>query len=609
MFYSEQLLLKTGPLAKVWLASNVERKLSKQQILQSDISSSVHVIVDGGQAPMALRMSGQLMLGVVRIYGRKARYLLDDCNEALLKIRMTFKANNNHDLPNQATTTIDLNLPEQLTIDDLFPAFDFGFPMTQQPATQAADRSIEYDDSWQSTLEPQTQSLDEGAGAEATVVNEDDDLGLDLGEGVGMEDTTVSIQVGRGGEAAEPMPEDQTEVQPYDDDGPDLGLELGEDMPMPDITTRIEDEPVPGIEDDQPLLALDEETAQLREGAIEREESPLSEADPEFMAEADRTFQQLQGQEDVEEDQVVAQQRQTSRRMKPMLPDLDTVLHNSELKALNADRSKILKPQSLLPQDPELLALMEMQRNGDFVTNAINDAYGSGWAPEIQGLLSFDIVYRSGQKRKRDSGIADVASEDGHSDKSPRLERPTPQAEEMMLEDEGVEVREESPLRPRSEIPETHEPIEEADPGLADIVQGEDEEGIYGDIAEGGFDETTIPLVHPADSGPISVQTQHAVHRLREVFGGAPDSESPSSQSKESVLLQDLIPETRTSREDATKMFFETLVLATKDAIKVEQKSDRLGLPIRVRAKRGLWGAWAEPSAQTEGTQEVGISA
>jgi cohesin complex subunit SCC1 len=37
---------------------------------------------------MALRLSGQLLLGVVRIYSRKAKYLLDDCNEALLRIKM-----------------------------------------------------------------------------------------------------------------------------------------------------------------------------------------------------------------------------------------------------------------------------------------------------------------------------------------------------------------------------------------------------------------------------------------------------------------------------------------------------------------------------------------
>lgn len=43
----------------------------------------------GDQADtMALRLSGQLLLGVVRIYSRKARYLLEDCNEAIIRIKM-----------------------------------------------------------------------------------------------------------------------------------------------------------------------------------------------------------------------------------------------------------------------------------------------------------------------------------------------------------------------------------------------------------------------------------------------------------------------------------------------------------------------------------------
>ncbi|KAG0219613.1 sister chromatid cohesion protein 1 [Mortierella sp. GBA43] len=45
------------------------------------------------QAPMALRLSGQLLLGVARIYSRKTKYLLEDCNEALVKIKV-FDANN-----------------------------------------------------------------------------------------------------------------------------------------------------------------------------------------------------------------------------------------------------------------------------------------------------------------------------------------------------------------------------------------------------------------------------------------------------------------------------------------------------------------------------------
>ena len=44
--------------------------------------------MDGKVEVLALRLSGQLLLGVVRIYSRKAKYLLDDCNEALLKIKL-----------------------------------------------------------------------------------------------------------------------------------------------------------------------------------------------------------------------------------------------------------------------------------------------------------------------------------------------------------------------------------------------------------------------------------------------------------------------------------------------------------------------------------------
>jgi hypothetical protein len=87
-FYSEAILTNRGALARVWLAAHMERKLSKSQTLQTDITQSVGVIMGQDVEVMALRLSGQLLLGVVRIYSRKAKYLLDDCNEALLKIKM-----------------------------------------------------------------------------------------------------------------------------------------------------------------------------------------------------------------------------------------------------------------------------------------------------------------------------------------------------------------------------------------------------------------------------------------------------------------------------------------------------------------------------------------
>ncbi|KAI5986010.1 Rec8 like protein-domain-containing protein [Pisolithus marmoratus] len=91
MFYSEAILSRRGPLAKVWLAAHLERKLSKTQTLQTDIEQAACAIMAPEVEVMALRLSGQLLLGVVRIYSRKAKYLLDDCNEALLKIKKAFR--------------------------------------------------------------------------------------------------------------------------------------------------------------------------------------------------------------------------------------------------------------------------------------------------------------------------------------------------------------------------------------------------------------------------------------------------------------------------------------------------------------------------------------
>lgn len=91
MFYPEELLQKSGQLAHVWLAANQLKKLTKQQVLQDKIDEDIEVIMRpeltlGG--PLALRLNGQLLLGVVRIYHRKAGYLHEDCNEALWKIKM-----------------------------------------------------------------------------------------------------------------------------------------------------------------------------------------------------------------------------------------------------------------------------------------------------------------------------------------------------------------------------------------------------------------------------------------------------------------------------------------------------------------------------------------
>jgi cohesin complex subunit SCC1 len=43
MFFSEFVLTKKGPLAKIWLAAHWDKKLSKNQISETSISDSVGI--------------------------------------------------------------------------------------------------------------------------------------------------------------------------------------------------------------------------------------------------------------------------------------------------------------------------------------------------------------------------------------------------------------------------------------------------------------------------------------------------------------------------------------------------------------------------------------
>ncbi|KAG5443395.1 Double-strand-break repair protein rad21 [Clonorchis sinensis] len=125
MFYAHFVLSKKGPLARIWLAAHWDKKLTRAHVFETNISSSVEAILEP-KLKMALRTSGHLLLGVVRIYSRKAKYLLADCNEAFVKIKMAFRPGV-VDLPDEANreaAIAAITLPENLhdfeaTIADL----------------------------------------------------------------------------------------------------------------------------------------------------------------------------------------------------------------------------------------------------------------------------------------------------------------------------------------------------------------------------------------------------------------------------------------------------------------------------------------------------------
>ncbi|XP_067324369.1 double-strand-break repair protein rad21-like protein 1 [Anolis sagrei] len=90
MFYMQPLMNKRGPLAKIWLAAHWDKKLTKAHIFECNLETTIEKILSP-KCAIALRTSGHLLLGVVRIYHRKTKYLLADCNEALLKMQAAFR--------------------------------------------------------------------------------------------------------------------------------------------------------------------------------------------------------------------------------------------------------------------------------------------------------------------------------------------------------------------------------------------------------------------------------------------------------------------------------------------------------------------------------------
>lgn len=510
-----------------------------------------------------------------------------------------------------------ITLPDVVTEADLFANLDNSLLLSRlsmEPDDREPEIGMGLD--WTSQLLPSTQERSQSV--ERPHFEDDAGLDLDLGLDIGM-GHDMSIEVGRDAPAPRPVEEDL-----FSDDHKlqeDVGLDLdigGDDFDMGEAPLDLGGDDGPTLGDDL-NIPIEEPTALAENGdeaRLQRDsESPLSSARSSVVREFDETMVQPEDEGDVS---IRLPQRPKRRRV--IQPDEDTILHTHQIRDQQADRSKILKPESLLPRDPVLLALMTMQKNGSFVSNVMGEGRDRQWAPELRGLLSFDSIRAAGElKRKRDSGVADVDAEDGIHLKSPRLD--LGEESEIVLVDEGVGLGGDSGLQDQTEIEAVIQ-----DDGMG--MQGEDDIEIgealgtneEEDIGAGfdTFDETTMPILHPADSGPVSLGTKHAVHLLRDQFGGESsssqeaqtDSPSRSQPQHKSVLFQDLLPEAQTTKADATKMFFEVLVLATKDAVKVEQKNDVIGGPLRIRAKRGLWGEWAEVDAGGEiANQEEGAEA
>ena len=448
---------------------------------------------------------------------------------------------------------------------------------------------------------------DERAEFDEDDMNIDLDLDLDLGL-----DDGPSIEIGRKAPPSREMEDVMGDEEKFSND---LGYDentrtrLSSRVPslIEDVDDYIPDNGGMLLDADTTFaLPLDDGVRPLSVPADPRlqrdSQSPLSSARSSVVRDFDATNFNVE-----EEEESMRQATHKGKKRKIIQADADTMMSSAQIKQQQADRSAILKPASFLSRDPMLLNLMNMQKNGDFVSNIMSDGRAKGWAPELRGILSIEVVRKSGElKRKRDSGVADVSDEEAQAD-MPQLE--IPEDETLGPADEGLAFDADATTHGQSVIFDL--PADDGFlPGLDDRVGmtgGEDDTDEY-DAARNNFDETTAPLLHPSEQGAVSQGTKHAVHLLRDRFGPSEDGSS-SQQTRASILFQDILPEATTSKADATKMFFEVLVLATKDAVKVEQADKEVGSSLRIRAKRGLFGSWAEEKAGGEIAEQEAITA
>jgi N terminus of Rad21 / Rec8 like protein len=324
MFYSEIILSKKGPLGKVWQAAHWgDKKLARPQIFSTDIAASVESIVHP-TVPLALRISGHLLLGVVRIYSRQVKYCLTDCHEAMVRIKVAFrndtssssmnKSNNNSKNNNASDNNIDLVVgmdptrrdgpssnannvanfgeyqdflldPNALVIDEDGEATGFAIPIDLNEMTdhELAER-------WVLAEQQHTQRNE----------NDDDDASQHRGNNMNMSSTSGDQQTGSSSDGspsknnewsqllATATQEPEEQWHPFDPDAEDLGLpknreeeeEDDDNEPMPLADEDDDDEPPMMDEDEQaaPLGGVD--TSRVSEIEVVRaaDESFLSES-------------------------------------------------------------------------------------------------------------------------------------------------------------------------------------------------------------------------------------------------------------------------------------------------------------------------------------------
>lgn len=544
----------------------------------------------------------------------------------LTKLLQAFRPGN-VDLPTHQSHTANptsLLLPDVITeLDLLAPLPDPSLLLSQPPEElRGPDPTLLDFGSSQRSL--RNLGRTRATSLEAPRLEDDLGLDLDLGDDVitpGFTGGARAIEVGRNAPAERGLAEDVDDtIKLYE--GDDLALDIGQDDELPvhressifpglDAIQRDMDIPMPDLEDDfipAPFDNVEIAPAPLARDRTRRSESPLSSVRSSVERDLEHSiFRQdpdIVNPEEGEEIAIVQHQR--AKRRKVLQADTDTEMRSAQIKSQQEDRSKILKPLTLLPRDPTLLTLMNMQSNGEFVSNILGDGRSQGWAPQLRGILSLEVIRNSSDlKRKRNDRLAQPVEEPARAGEREGLGLQIEADDSTMLPSRDLDLPGNTTMQDEPMLQLHSDGI--AEPFDNEFPDTEARTPDAGDLeAPLNVADEVGELGTPPAHDIVSLGTKHAVYLLRERFGSFA---TPTKRQSASVLFRDLLPERSTTRADATKMFFEVLVLATKDAITVSQATEELGSELTVTAKQDLWGTWAEAQAGGEiASQKAGAA-
>ncbi|XP_074605301.1 double-strand-break repair protein rad21-like protein 1 [Brevipalpus obovatus] len=110
MFYELHVLGKKGPLAKLWLAAHVMKKMKKHDIQSVNVEAAVESLLTP-RIPISLRTLSHLMVGVTVIHNRQVMYLLADLEHLRKVSKIRFCGNVDAPESKLQARISDINLP------------------------------------------------------------------------------------------------------------------------------------------------------------------------------------------------------------------------------------------------------------------------------------------------------------------------------------------------------------------------------------------------------------------------------------------------------------------------------------------------------------------